>query len=634
MASFGGKLGQKMLPDLLRDIAFRRFSGFLRLCRDETSRSIAFDSGEPINAFSTIPSEQIDARLIRDGHTNAGLVSAAKRSQQDPALLGAALVEKGIVNRELLNKTESELATEIALSAFEWTEADFNFEEAEKLACARTLETGIAELVTEGTRQAAAKVAFVDFVAPSHLTVMRNETAGDDLAATAKLNSTEGYIFSLTNSPIRISAIATLSGLPEEQIRAAVCVLRALGLLTLVDQSQEVAAAQPAQVDSADEVIRGIARKLRQFETATFYEILGVDNLATNPGIDRAYEQLAAMFTSHRTDYADRADVQRQIDELFGKIKTAHQTLKDPLKRREYDWQSSARRMPGSGGNGRSSQPSSRSAAPNTAVPIPATIPATTSTKPDNRESIIERGHASDSPGRGAQLPPRKPIPIPELQMPVAPKTEGRGRIERGQWDGSGLTPTPPRASGPLTRPPAVLSPEEVSRLQKPANKDQQALHFYRQGRLRLERRELDAATHLFREAVRLDPSQSHYHFYLATVLSIQAHARHEHVHHEGCHVTCKLGGKIIRNPKVRYEAEKHFRRAAEIDPINAQIVLRLGQLYKEAGLLKKAELYLVQALTLDSNNHEARRELDALHQVPPEGEPDDDDLDVEVRYD
>jgi Flp pilus assembly protein TadD len=217
--------------------------------------------------------------------------------------------------------------------------------------------------------------------------------------------------------------------------------------------------------------------------------------------------------------------------------------------------------------------------------------------------------------------------------MPVAPKNASAARIERSQWEGS-RPAQPPRASGPLTRPPAVLSPEEVSRLQKPTNKDQQALHFYRQGRMRLERRELDAATHLFREAVRLDPSQSHYHFYLAMVLTIQAHARHEHVHHEGCHVTCKLGGSLVRNPKVRYEAERHFRRAAEIDPTNAQIVLRLGQLYKEAGLLKKAELYLVQALNLDSNNQEARRELDTLYEIPPEGDSHNDDLDVEVRYD
>jgi Flp pilus assembly protein TadD len=169
-----------------------------------------------------------------------------------------------------------------------------------------------------------------------------------------------------------------------------------------------------------------------------------------------------------------------------------------------------------------------------------------------------------------------------------------------------------------MTRPPAVLSPEEASRLRDPGNgsRVEQALHFYRQGRARFERRELDAAEHLFREAVRLDPSQSQYHFNLAIVLSIRAHARHEHMHHEGCHVTCKLGGSLVSNPKVRYEAEQHLLKACELDPTNAQIPLKLGQLYKEARLNKKAEQYLKQALTLDSRNSVAQQELESLYEI------------------
>jgi tetratricopeptide (TPR) repeat protein len=317
--------------------------------------------------------------------------------------------------------------------------------------------------------------------------------------------------------------------------------------------------------------------------------------------INKAFHQLEAMFQSHRADYADSVDVQHQLDELFGKIKTAHQKLSDPLNRREYD------RLSG-------------------------VAPAAVLRSPPNVESIIERGQASVSPRSGMQLPPRKPILIPEIKMRAAPGNDSTGGVEPGQLDGSRPPPIPPRYSGPLTRPPAVLSPEETARLQTTENKDQRAVRFYRQGRVRLERRELDAAAHLFREAVRLDPSQSHYHFYLAIVLTIQARARHEHLHHEGCHVTCHLGGALVSNPKVRYEAEQHFLCAGQIDPSNAMIALKLGQLYKEVGLLKKAELYLNQALLLDSTNKDARHELDTLHEWPEEAGSDDDDLDVEVR--
>jgi len=71
----------------------------------------------------------------------------------------------------------------------------------------------------------------------------------------------------------------------------------------------------------------------------------------------------------------------------------------------------------------------------------------------------------------------------------------------------------------------------------------------------------------------------------------------------------------------VRYEAEQHFLRASDIDPTNAQIPLKLGQLYKDARLLKKAEHYLRQALTLDSRNNIAQHELDTLHNIESEEE-------------
>ena len=141
-------------------------------------------------------------------------------------------------------------------------------------------------------------------------------------------------------------------------------------------------------------------------------------------------------------------------------------------------------------------------------------------------------------------------------------------------------------------------------------NLPQQAAQRYQQGRSRYEQKDVHAAEHLFREAVRLDPSQPHYHYHLAVTLMILSQARHEHKHHEGCHVTCNLGGSLVSNPRVRYEAEQHLLRAAELDPSNVKVRLTLGLLYKEAGLAKKAENSFREALMLDSRCSVARREL------------------------
>ena len=646
--------GRQLLPELLRDIAARKQTGFLRLSRGKISKSIAFESGEPINAFSSIPSEHLDGRLIKEGRATAALVSVVKRGQPDPALLGPALVEKGVVAADVMMRTAEELAAQITVSLFQWTDAEYCFEESEKAPCHRVMQASAADLIVEGTRQAASKQDFVNVIAPLDLKVARSQPAGSHVAVSAKLNSIEGYVFSLANSPTRLSEIGALAGLPDEQIGPAVCVLLALGLLTRIEEPGDQ---PPAPVELAEpglpegdvrSILEGIERKLRLFQTASCYEILGVGELASPAAIDDAYDQLEKMFESHLAEFGDRGYVRRPLEDLFAKVKAAYKTLSDSPKRREYD---RGRTTPApasppsypvprdsqsiaAGEQRRLNQPGDRPATLRKPVPIPVAIPLPTPPIPSDLlrrktpEPVIERGQSSVSRSNVEKTPFRKPIPIPEIQMPAAPKNGGV-RIERGQWESPGLAPPPPRPSGPLTRPPAVLSPEEASRFEAGANKEDQALHFYRQGRIRFERHELDAAAHLFRAAVRLDPTKSSYHFYLAVALSIRANARYEHLHHEGCHVTCKLGGTLVSNPKVRYEAEKHFLRAAEIDPSNGEIAFKLGLLYKDAGLLKKAEIYLKQALMLGSNNKAAKRELEALYEAPQDSDRDNGDIDV-----
>ena len=107
---------------------------------------------------------------------------------------------------------------------------------------------------------------------------------------------------------------------------------------------------------------------------------------------------------------------------------------------------------------------------------------------------------------------------------------------------------------------------------------------YYQQGRACFERKEYHAAVHLLREAIKLDSGRAPYHYH--------------------------LGIALIRNPRTRREAEQHLARAAELEPYNAKIRVKLGLLYKEAGLLKRADHYFREALQLDPDNRAALREV------------------------
>ncbi|HSE38808.1 MAG TPA: tetratricopeptide repeat protein, partial [Blastocatellia bacterium] len=109
---------------------------------------------------------------------------------------------------------------------------------------------------------------------------------------------------------------------------------------------------------------------------------------------------------------------------------------------------------------------------------------------------------------------------------------------------------------------------------------------YYQQGRARFERKEYHAAVHLLREAIKLDPNRAPYYYH--------------------------LGIALIRNPRTRREAERHLSKAAQLEPYNAQIRVKLGLLYKEAGLHKRADLYFREALKMDPENRVAKREVGA----------------------
>jgi curved DNA-binding protein CbpA len=162
--------------------------------------------------------------------------------------------------------------------------------------------------------------------------------------------------------------------------------------------------------------------------------------------------------------------------------------------------------------------------------------------------------------------------------------------VPAGSSNGSGeLNATISRLTSGETQPQAGESPTDeapqttLTAISHPA---QTAEQFYNQGRALFEKKHYHGAVHMLREAVKLDPSRAPFHFH--------------------------LGMALVRNPRTRHEAEVHLARAAELDPYNVQIRIRLGQLYKEVGLAKKSVNYFREALSLDPENRVAKLEVQA----------------------
>jgi len=110
----------------------------------------------------------------------------------------------------------------------------------------------------------------------------------------------------------------------------------------------------------------------------------------------------------------------------------------------------------------------------------------------------------------------------------------------------------------------------------------------YRQGRGHYEQQDYWSATQAFRQSVRMEPENPRYRYW--------------------------LGMALTKNPKWRREAEEHFQKAISIEQFNAVHYVGLASLYKEVGMLKRAESQLKQALQISPGDKAVLEALQTLH--------------------
>jgi curved DNA-binding protein CbpA len=575
-----GQLNKQVLPELLLEISSESLSGLLRLSSGTAIKAIFFEQGRPVYAISNLPNEQFEHKLIKDRLATRGLIEAGKKRNENTQCLGRTLVEIGVLKEKAMQDAARALATEVIESLFDLTQGEYGFEEGVTAVHDAVLESSAAESILERARTASKNAA-----ATPTLDVEEVKTAvNQDVPAESAKPTT-------TRQPSRGPSLRPPSGAgvreevpgsagfqpavtpPRKEASPVSAGLRPPSRPEARQPGAErVASGTQAPVVttsgvSADWLMQEVTRKLNSLEGADYYQVLGVTKLASTSTINAAYERLRGMFNSYRSSVPHHQELSVKLDALFNRIKQAHDTLSDIQRRRVYD------------------------------------IPPG---KQPSEQFVIERGRPEVT---RSTAPWRDPLDgAPKDQAAKNPPAEERRPQARAAAASTGPTGFAPPAP-------------EVKRLVG-FEAERAADQNYQQGRTYFERRDLHAAVHMFREAVRLNDKRGDYHFQLGITLFILSQARGVHSHGEGCHVTCNLGGGLSRNQRIRREAEQHLLKAAEMDPYSAEIRVRLGMLYKDAGMAKKAQQAFHEALLLDASNVVALSEFDINADDYPEDEP------------
>jgi curved DNA-binding protein CbpA len=526
-----GQLGEKLVTDLVREIAQKNLSGLLRLSRGKIIKAIFFESGAPRFAISNLSNEQLEYKLTSNNLATLTQIEEAKVRAGKPHRLASALVEMGLMTEADMRELVRNQVMEVILSLFEWTQGDYAFDTRIRAAHDFTLKVTAADVILEGARQAAANEQLAYKIAPQDAVLVRAKANSISLDS-GRLIPVESYILSRIESPTVVSDVGALSGIGDQDAHRAVCALVAAGFLKLLGDDKPEAEDSVAEGDdSTDKLREEVARKMHFYSSADFYEVLGVTRHATGSEIKAAYYQLAKKFHPDRHRQNDHGDLRHKLETLFALITQAYETLSEQAQRAAYD---------------------------------------------DRLKKPAAAFHTT--PLRPAQIVNTDPKPIETATHSEERKATGDLKQQASQAKSGNLPPLP------HTEP--VTTEAQQSSRSSGANPSQSAEHYYNQGRARFDRKEYHAAVHLLREAIKLDSSRAPYHFH--------------------------LGVALIRNPRTRREAEEHLSKAAELEPYNAQIRVKLGLIYKEAGLPKKAESYFRAALQIDPENRAAKREVAA----------------------
>ncbi|HVE84740.1 MAG TPA: DnaJ domain-containing protein [Myxococcales bacterium] len=158
----------------------------------------------------------------------------------------------------------------------------------------------------------------------------------------ATLTADERLVIGAVGRAATIEQIVTRCGLPEAKAIAVLLGLRARGVVVPArpaapPPSGAVDASTVEAVDLDPDRKSEILALEGLIDTASHYDILGVDPRAAEEEIRRAYHEASRRFHPDRYFQKDLGSFRARIERLFRRVSEASSVLLDPERRRTYD---------------------------------------------------------------------------------------------------------------------------------------------------------------------------------------------------------------------------------------------------------------------------------------------------------
>ena len=348
-AGFRGSLAETHLPQVLRRIFLDGLKGTLTLVRGDETRHLFFEKGELRTATSSREGQRIGAFLKRRGWITDQDLSWALETvaKQGRARLGKILVEKGLVSRAVLDAEMRRLVEEIVFSTFEWDNGEYRFQSSTGVLdpdVALTLST--AAVIVEGIRRLPESEIFRERLSDGRgIPVL----ASDPMSRYQYLPLTpqEAYLLSRIDGVLDVESLLKIGGASRGGTAKTLYALISCGIVEVRKEGHaddhvggleglnvEVSAQPTERAPGHAELVKNTYRRI---DWLSYYELLGVPTTATASEISMAYFERSRLFHPDLRHRSDLAQFEKELTNVFDRLKTANEVLSDPKKRAEYD---------------------------------------------------------------------------------------------------------------------------------------------------------------------------------------------------------------------------------------------------------------------------------------------------------
>ena len=355
--SLQGKLTSATVAEVIREVYAARHTGILHVSRDGIDKRIYFRKGNLVFANSDVDTDKLGEFLIQSGEIERSAFETATLAMKDTGQrLGQTLVALNSLSPRGLEDAVRRQVEAIVYSVIEWEQGAFGFEALDRpVEEDIVLDLSTADLVLAGVRriQSAERI---DEVVGGHDRVMVMSSNPVLLYQAMDLTTSEGFVLSRVDGIATVDDIVAISPLPRDETMRCIYALVATGVVALEskDDARQLAQERAASgvviprpdvsvvEDDSEEfgdqaLVDDVADKHAALESASLYDVLEVEPDVSPAFLEQVHYTLAKRYHPDRHHHPALRPVHGLLEELFGAITEAFQTLSDARLRELYD---------------------------------------------------------------------------------------------------------------------------------------------------------------------------------------------------------------------------------------------------------------------------------------------------------